>query len=138
MNKNEDGFFKYTKKEFLESVNTSKNIREVCIKLNLTPKGGNYETIKNKINEYGIELNKEIKDKVNKECKCGSKILKESKMCQACFKFSLRKVERPPYEELKREIKEFGYKSTGKKYNVSDNCIRKWIKYYDKIKNKAL
>ncbi len=42
-----------------------------------------------------------------------------------------RKVERPPLEQLKIEIKELGYRGTGKKYGVSDNAIRKWIKYYE-------
>ncbi len=42
-----------------------------------------------------------------------------------------RKVDRPPYENLKKEIKELGYSATGRKYGVSDNAIRKWIKYYE-------
>jgi transposase-like protein len=33
-------------------------------------------------------------------------------------------------EELKKCISEFGYVKTGKKYGVSDNCIRKWLKKY--------
>jgi hypothetical protein len=45
-----------------------------------------------------------------------------------------RKVERPDYEILKNEISENGYSATGRKYGVSDNAIRKWIKYYEKIK----
>ena len=28
-----------------------------------------------------------------------------------------------------------GYSATGRKYGVSDNAIRKWIKYYEKIKD---
>ena len=43
-----------------------------------------------------------------------------------------RKVDRPPYEELVSEINELGYVGTGKKYGVSDNSIRKWVKYYEK------
>ena len=38
--------------------------------------------------------------------------------------------ERPNLEELKKCISEFGYVKTGKKYGVSDNCIRKWLKKY--------
>jgi len=41
-----------------------------------------------------------------------------------------RKVDRPPLEVLKKEVAENGYSATGRKYNVSDNAIRKWIKYY--------
>lgn len=43
---------------------------------------------------------------------------------------SQRRVERPPFNQLQQEIKELGYVGTGKKYNVSDNAIRKWIKTY--------
>lgn len=45
---------------------------------------------------------------------------------------SQRKVKRPPYEQLKREIEESGYCAVGRKYGVSDNTIRKWIKHYEK------
>jgi len=43
-----------------------------------------------------------------------------------------RIVNRPPFEELKKEIKITGYSATGRKYGVSDNAIRKWIKSYEK------
>ena len=32
---------------------------------------------------------------------------------------------------LKNEIEILGYVKTGKKYGVSDNSIRKWIKFYE-------
>jgi very-short-patch-repair endonuclease/transposase-like protein len=47
---------------------------------------------------------------------------------------SQRKVERPNYEILLKEIEEMGYVGVGKKYGVSDNSIRKWKKYYEKKK----
>jgi hypothetical protein len=39
-----------------------------------------------------------------------------------------RKVERPPVEQLLREIDRLGYVAVGEKYGVSDNAIRKWIR----------
>jgi transposase-like protein len=33
---------------------------------------------------------------------------------------------------LVEDVKNYGYTKTGKKYGVSDNSIRKWIKYYEK------
>ena len=45
---------------------------------------------------------------------------------------SQRKVMRPPHEQLQNEINNFGYSATGRKYGVSDNAIRKWIKFYEK------
>jgi hypothetical protein len=43
-----------------------------------------------------------------------------------------RKVQRPSYTQLSLEVNEIGYVATGKKYGVSDNTIRKWIKMYQK------
>ena len=42
-----------------------------------------------------------------------------------------RKVNRPSYGELKRDVELMGYVATGKKYGVSDNSIRKWLKFYE-------
>jgi hypothetical protein len=43
-----------------------------------------------------------------------------------------RIVERPPYEELMKDVWFNGYSAVGRKYGVSDNSIRKWIKFYEK------
>lgn len=43
-----------------------------------------------------------------------------------------RIVKRPSLKRLQKEIKELGYSATGRKYGVSDNAIRKWIKSYNK------
>jgi transposase-like protein len=42
----------------------------------------------------------------------------------------MRKAVRPPKEQLLKEIEELGYCGTGRKYGVSDNAIRKWLKKY--------
>jgi hypothetical protein len=62
-------------------------------------------------------------------CECGDKMYKNSKYCSKCNYKNLRKAERPDLETLKMEIEELGYVGTGRKYNVSDNAIRKWLKY---------
>jgi transposase-like protein len=41
-----------------------------------------------------------------------------------------RKVDRPPYEQLLREIEELGYSGVGRRYGVSDNAVRKWVRWY--------
>lgn len=41
-----------------------------------------------------------------------------------------RKVERPPYQQLLAEIAELGYSGVGRKYGVSDNAVRKWVRWY--------
>lgn len=67
-------------------------------------------------------------------CKCGKIKKKKSLTCKSCVD-KKRKVERPSYEILKKEVEEFGFLSTGRKYKVSDNSIRKWFKRYEKENN---
>lgn len=42
-----------------------------------------------------------------------------------------RRAERPPLDQLRAEIAEFGWVGTGRKYGVSDNAIRKWVRAYE-------
>lgn len=42
-----------------------------------------------------------------------------------------RKTERPPYKQLISDVNDVGYSATGRKYGVSDNAIRKWIRFYE-------
>ena len=88
---------------------------------------------KNKSRSSDMKL-KQYKERKYKEnfCSCGEKIKNNSKRCNDCHKKSLRKVDRPSYEQLLDEINNFGYSKTGKKYGVSDNSIRKWKKQYEK------
>ena len=46
--------------------------------------------------------------------------------------FLNRKVDRPPFDVLIAEINELGYSAVGRKYGVSDNAVRKWLKDYQK------
>lgn len=45
---------------------------------------------------------------------------------------SERKVQRPPYEQLLEEIETTSYLAVGRKYGVSDNAVRKWVRFYDR------
>lgn len=72
------------------------------------------------------------KKKYNCE-RCGQKRSKgsNSKLCKKCSGrvHSKRKIEnRPSKEQLLKEIKETNYCAVGRKYGVSDNAIRKWLK----------
>jgi hypothetical protein len=42
-----------------------------------------------------------------------------------------RKVRRPDCDQLFAEVEENGYLATGRKYGVSDNAIRKWVRQYE-------
>jgi hypothetical protein len=43
-----------------------------------------------------------------------------------------RKVERPPYEQLVEEIEATSYLAVGRKYGVSENAVRKWVRWYER------
>lgn len=43
-----------------------------------------------------------------------------------------RRVDRPPYPQLMREVRALGYRATGRRYGVTDNAIRKWIRAYER------
>jgi hypothetical protein len=43
-----------------------------------------------------------------------------------------RKVERPPYDQLLREIEETSFLAVGRSYGVSDNAVRKWLRFYER------
>jgi hypothetical protein len=43
-----------------------------------------------------------------------------------------RKVDRPPYEELLNEIEATSYLAVGRRYGVSDNAVRKWVRFYER------
>ncbi len=43
-----------------------------------------------------------------------------------------RRVERPPYEQLLAEIEATSWSAVGRKYGVSDNAVRKWVRAYER------
>lgn len=43
-----------------------------------------------------------------------------------------RKVERPPYEQLRADLARMSYVAVGRKYDVSDNAVRKWLRWYER------
>lgn len=72
---------------------------------------------------------KEISKKHTKCERCSNiKPLNKCKYCPKCSSFLQRKVERPNLGDLVKDVQELGYSATGRKYGVSDNAIRKWLK----------
>jgi hypothetical protein len=51
---------------------------------------------------------------------------------------ALRRVERPPYAQLLREIAETSYLAVGRRYGVSDNAVRKWVRQYRREEEAAM
>lgn len=81
-----------------------------------------------------IKKEKTIRTKKVKSCVCGTEINSESTVCQKCHHENLRKIKiRPSYGVLINDITFLkGYTATGRKYGVSDNTIRKWLKFHEK------
>jgi transposase-like protein len=89
-----------------------------------------------------------------RECAgCGHSFTPKHKMHRYCshrcfsenrvFPFGIprpesRKVDRPPYEQLMREIEETSYLAVGRKYGVSDNAVRKWVRFYERQREREL
>jgi len=84
--------------------------------------------------EEKIILKKE-KIKVNSYCNCGKLKNKIADKCLECFRKE-QYEKKPKLEVLLEDIKQLGYRGTGQKYGVSDNCIRKWIKNIIKFEEK--
>jgi len=93
-----------------------------------------FEEMQKEIDLFHIKRQRIRKEKIqySKICiKCKNKfktIAKKQKYCShKCAEIGRRKVNRPSREQLLEEIKETNYCAVGRKYGVSDNCIRKWI-----------
>lgn len=55
--------------------------------------------------------------------------IRSQKRCsRKCFNQSRRTVVRPPQDVILKDVQELGFLGTGRKYGVSDNAIRKWLK----------
>lgn len=79
-----------------------------------------------------IKMKTSQKKNTDKCIDCNKQIPDTQVRCFLCQGKRFRKVERPPYEQLMKEIKETSYVIVGKKYKVTDNTIKKWVKVYRK------
>jgi len=131
--------------EYINALKTNDNVRSALKSLNLLPSGKNYDRANMLIQKYNIifvksepiaqkTLSRISKTKRNTYCECGCEISRTANKCRSCDAKtnSRRKVkDRPSKETLLIDVKDLGYCATGRKYGVSDNCIRKWMKSVD-------
>lgn len=83
-----------------------------------------------------LEIEKTVIKKPPRYCKiCNKKLKYEQKIyCSRVCSHKLQfRVIRPDYAQLMKELYESNYTQVGKKYGVSDNAVRKWIKQYQKL-----
>lgn len=76
--------------------------------------------------------NRSIPEATKSFCQnCGKEISSKASFCSDCYNMRKRIIERPSREELKDLIRTQSFTQIGKRYSVSDNCIRKWCKSYN-------
>ena len=126
------------------SNNSYENLRAICPNCHAqtdTYKGKNMDVCKNNPNPPKSKPPPEPKPSPEEPKKCigCSKIIKPcNTQCNQCRAKQLfeegqyRKVERPTYDQLLEDIESMSMLQVGKKYGVSDNAVRKWIKKYEK------
>jgi hypothetical protein len=48
-----------------------------------------------------------------------------------------RKVERPSYEQLQADVAALSMVAAGRKYGVSANGVRKWLRWYERARERT-
>jgi len=77
-----------------------------------------------------------VQHKPKPKCKvCGEsvKMYTREYCSRECYQLDHRKVERPSRQELADLIGKESWSALGRKYNVSDNAVRKWARSYELI-----
>ena len=102
---------------------------------NLNPRDDSKENILIFRNKYECSafFSEKRKERSFYECKmCGAKVFGKSKniICRKCYDSINHSVKRPSKDVLESDLLILSIVSISKKYNVSDNAIRKWLKYY--------
>jgi hypothetical protein len=91
---------------------------------------------KNKNRKYATrvcaECPEEFSPKYGQQRFCSISCAKRNRAREYEPRSATRIVERPPYEQLMRDIAETNYSAVGRKYGVSDNAIRKWVRWYER------
>ena len=85
-------------------------------------------------------------ERVQRAClRCGTHFVPANRAHRYCSRYcgcrwdragrprpKTRKVARPPYEQLMTELAATSYVAVGRKYGVSDNAVRKWVRLYER------
>lgn len=156
---------RHTADEVRTAVENSPSLTAALRRLGLRPAGGNFRTLKKLIAFYsGPRPRRRIPlaatldthcgrqnriDLTARSClHCGGEFLPKYRNHRYCShpcgvhskgshdpKPHTRKVERPPFAQLISELEELGYRAVGRRYGVSDNAIRKWVRWYQASAN---
>lgn len=118
----------------LQNDNLAKQIELEQLKLKNKELDVKLEQLKSK--KQNITINADTIQQINKCIDCSVDISGKHKRCNKCEgkrRFNMNLSNRPTYEQLLKDKEELKYfTKIGKKYNVSDNSVRKWFKMYEK------
>jgi len=107
--------------------NRIENLRILCP--NCHSQTETYCNSKIKSSSSNLRESNRLKNIKKKLCKCEKEIKIKSKRCIVCDKINQRKVkDRPAKDQLILMVKETSLEAVGRKYGVSGNSIKKWIK----------
>lgn len=140
--KNKRNKNRFTDEDFIEALQTSTSIRQALQKLGINYAAkyyydkahflmDKYNIIFEKPIKKGPKENPPSKREANRCLDCGKPISNESKRCRECDHKHQRRTEWPDREELKRLVRNESFISIGARFNVSDNTIRNWCRYYN-------
>ena len=92
-----------------------------------------------KSNVYKKKKVKKTKEKNVKKCiDCNIDVFRKSLRCLKCEnkrRFEANISGRPSNEQIRNDLQTMTFVAVGKKYGVSDNCIRKWLSKYERYNN---
>lgn len=144
-NKNSKKISSFQFEEIEEAIKSSNTITSVIRKLGILDTKVNRVKILKMIDQHSFKLMDSNEDdlpigvskKISKYSNCERcfkpKVKNKCRICPQCSSISQRKSPRPSLDILLNEVQELGYCATGRKYGVTDNAIRKWIKSYQKV-----
>ena len=122
LNKNLEIILQQLQKCILVCANCHREIHANLISLSLN----NTSFIQSRADEILIQRNNLLKHKIFYCKNCGNICSKENSLCLNCYHLLSRQVERPSREILKNLIRIESFSSIGRRFNVTDNAIRKW------------
>lgn len=134
----------FTEEQAIEALKNTPNVNQATQYIGCSKGGANWIRIKAIKNKFGIIQEDDLilsesairaskKEQKTKLCKKCGKPLSSNRfeICQLCAHENQRRCEWPTREELKQKIRTSSFLQIGKEYNVSDNAVRKWCKYYN-------
>jgi len=86
------------------------------------------ETYCRRKNKRGQKKSKTSMSRKCKNCENPCSRYSKSGLCNVCSRIQSRRVNRPSKSVLITEVSKLGFSAVGRKYGVSDNAIRKWLK----------